>query len=188
MNIIKKNLAQIVIVFAVILAGSLALFNAHQASASIAVDTSAPTDRYLMYELFASTTAETTIATTTSATSTNIIPYFDSSGRLVSGAADLRGAKRATFFFTRGDTSGQGNTGKSVFRVQVSRDGTNWNDYSYLIGTDVAETATSTVTISAATSTTVVSMDLLKHSFFSARCIVVETTDGEHTCSAAVQY
>lgn len=188
MNIIKRNLTELLIVLAVIVAGTLALFNAHRASASIAVDTSAQTDRYRMYELFASTTAETTIATTTSATSTNITPYFDSSGRLINGAVDLRGAKRATFFFARSDTTGQGNTGKSVFRVQVTRDGTNWNDYSYLLGVDVAETATSTVTINAATSTSIVSMDLLKHSFFSARCIVVETTDGEHTCSAAVQY
>lgn len=189
MNITKRHQTKIVIALGVLAATLFLMFSfySQQAHASLAVDTSALADKYRSYETFASSTNETIIATSTSATSTNITAYFDSAGRLINGAIDLRGAKRATWYFSRGDTTGQGNSGKSIFRIQTSRDGVTYNDYSHLLGVDASLTATSTVTISAATSTVVESMDL-NGAFYSARCIVQEVTDGEHSCAAAVQY
>lgn len=143
---------------------------------------------YRNYSFFASSTDNGVNATTTSATSSNIIPYFDAQGRYDDGTLAIAGAKKVTFYFSRGDTSGAGNTGRSVFSVEVSPDGTTWYDFDRLIGDDLSATATSSVTINAATSTFVGSMDLTYHNFLKARCVVVETTDGEHTCRATAEY
>ncbi len=189
-NFISKYTAKEYFLCALAIVGVLAIcayLAPMNAGASIAVNNTAISNQYRLYNLFASTTAESTLATTTSATSTNITAYFDSAGNLIDGTVDLRGAKKVTLYFSR-DAGTGGNAGKSVFRVQTSRDGTNWDDFNKLVGADVSATATSTVTISAATSTVVVGMDILKDSFFKARCIILETTDGSHSCAAAVQY
>lgn len=136
------------------------------------------------YNFFATSSTDTTYATTTTATSTGMTPYFDASGRLDNGTADIRGAKKVTFYFGRG--TGGGNTGNSQFKVQVSPDGTNWYDFNKLRGPDVSNTATSSYTIVAATSTAAVSMDLTYDVYKFARCIVNETTDGTHYCAATV--
>lgn len=155
---------------------------------AIVSDQGAVSDKTVHYQFFASSTVAAKYATTTSATSTNLVAYFDSSGRLVDGALDVRGAKKVTLYFSRGDTTGQGNTGLSVFSVEVTPDRSTWYDFNRLLGQDVSETATSSVTINAATSTTVVHMDLDNQTYQAVRCIVVETTDGEHTCAATVEY
>lgn len=141
------------------------------------------------YEFFASSTSPSTIATTTSATSTSIIPYFDSFGRYDDGAVSLAGAKKATFYFGRG--WGGGNSGSTNFSVEVTPNGTDWYDFNKLIqnsATSTYPTTLSSVTITAATSTVITSMDLSSDTFLKARCVVVETTDGSHTCSATVEY
>lgn len=126
-------------------------------------------------------------ATTTSATSTNIIAAFDADGRLDNGTVDVRGAESATFYFSRGGSTGA-NTGLTVFSVEGSPDGTNWYDVNRLITNDVSGTATSSYTINAATSTAITSIDLTQHNFKRLRCIALETTDGDHTCRATISW
>lgn len=191
MNTIRKNLEGIL--FAVLLiVGIFAALLPH-ASGSISVDTSAAVNTYKVYELFASTTAETTIATTTTATSTNINQYSDSRGRIVTGVADLRGAKKVTFYFTRGGIT-HANTGTSTFNVQTTRDGVNWDNYNMLVpnaATSTIVTKFSSVQLPAsgppATTTAIYFMDSFG-GFFGARCVAVLQVDGEQSCSAAVQY
>lgn len=124
-------------------------------------------------------------ATTTNATSTNI---GDGTGALT-----IAGAKRVTFYLSRGGTVST-NTGTSTFNIQVTPDGTNWYNFNKM------EPATTTADVSghvahlgalaiqAATSTIIAAMDLEMDTFYQARCIVVETIDGEHSCSATVEY
>ena len=130
-------------------------------------------------------------ATTTTATSTNT-----SDG---GGYFKIAGAESVNLFFQRGDTTGQGNTGTSTFSVQVTPDGSSWYDYTHLqrvtnvttgdtYFTRVANTnsGASVTNTGAATSTTVYRMDAL--GWYAVRCIVVEQTDGEHTCKASAEF
>jgi len=137
------------------------------------------TGRFLSYTFFS--------ATTTSATSTNIIASFDADGRLDDGSVDVRGAESATFYFSRGGATGA-NTGATKFEVEGSPDGVTYYDIGRLIQTDVSGTATSSVTITAATSTVPVSVDLTQHNFKRLRCQAIETTDGDHTCTATIAW
>ena len=153
---------------------------------------SSSVDKVVVYNFFASSTAPNSLplnATTTSATSTNVVPAFDTNGQLDNGYAVIAGAKKVTFFFSRGDTTGKGNTGLSDFRIQVSKDGTEWLNYNGF-ATSSAPTANrlASTTISAATSTTALSMDLMYNTYFAARCIVVEVTDGESSCQARIEF
>lgn len=122
-------------------------------------------------------------ATSTTATSTNLTGG--------GGYFKIAGAKRVSLYFSRAWNS-TGNTGSSLFKVQVTPDGTNWYDYGQLKQATTTNNANdyavraSSFTISAATSTTVASMETL--GFYGVRCIVVETTDGSHTCTAAAEY
>lgn len=122
-------------------------------------------------------------ATTTTATSTNITGG--------GGYMQINGAKKVTFYFSRGDTNGTGNTGNTNFRLQVTRDGDTWEYFNKLVqnlATSTDPTSLSSVTISAATSTVVASMDLQYDTFYAVRCIAVETTDGQHTCKANAEF
>lgn len=179
-------------IFGVILALGLLLVVAGMANGGV-VSSEIPTnqDTVVNYEFFASSTAPTTVATTTSATSTNIRPYFDSNGRYDDGSVSLVGAEKATFYFSRGGAT-SANTGTSTFSIEVSPDGSNWYDFNKLVQNRATSTANITildsVAIEAATSTTIVSLDLRYDAFVKARCIVVETIDGEHRCRATVEY
>ena len=161
---------------------------------AISVETPTVTaNLFRTYQFFASTTVPTTIATTTSATSTNITPFFSTSGVKDNGYMDIAGAKDVTLYFTRGDALGQGNTGTSTFRVQISPDGTNWHDYNALrqatttIATaDKFYTYYGNVVIVAATSTQIMKMAEL--GWQAIRCIVIEGVDGEHGCKATAQF
>lgn len=157
-----------------------------------AISNDAPTvtgGTFRTYEFFASTTEPTTVATTTSATSTNIIAFTDTSGRVDNGYFVVAGAKKVTLFFSRGDTTGQGNSGSSDFRIQVSDDGSNWYNYNGLATSSIATLVrTASTTISAATSTSIYSMDIAHGAFYAIRCIVVEVTDGEHRCRALAEF
>lgn len=159
------------------------------------VTTNSPTsiNVYQSYTFFATSTNQTTFATTTSATSTNILAWVDSNGRVDIGSANLAGAKKATFEFKRADDLSS-NTGKSTFRVQVSPDGSNW----YYWGKWV-ENASSTLGFTnktyavtafdvTGTTTVTVSMDLTNDTFSSARCLVQEATDGAHSCKVNISY
>lgn len=146
---------------------------------------------YQNYTFFASSTSQIIYATTTTATSTNITPWVDASGRIDNGYFVVAGAKRVQFYFTRGDKLGGGNTGNTVFKVQVSPDGSNWYDYNSLFAnssTTLTSSSAATVTVSAATSTVLTALDLAKFTPYAVRCIVVETTDGSHECSASADW
>jgi hypothetical protein len=117
-------------------------------------------------------------ATTTSATSTATTDG--------TGAFKVVGAKKLHFYFSR--AWGAGNSGSSKFEVEVSPDGTNWYDFGRLLLIDASQTASSTVWISAATSTVQASLDLEDTTFHSVRCQVVEVTDGSHTCAASIEF
>lgn len=179
------------IIVPLVAVASLAFYSLAVAG-SMSVNEGANADKYRYYQFFASSTAPSTVATTTSAVSTSIIPYFDSEGRLDNGTLDIRGAEQVTVFFSRGGATGP-NTGSSLFKIQVTPDGSRWLDYKDLrtidaeIGANsVYGTRTGSSTIAAATSTTMFTMDA--KGFRAIRCHVTETTDGEHACAAAVQY
>lgn len=143
------------------------------------------------YDFFASSTAPSTIATSTSATSTNITPYFTSAGTYDDGSFSINGAKKVTVYFTRGDVNGTGNTGHSTFRLQITPDGTNWYDWDRLaqnVATTTNAMATSTVTLTAGTTTRILGMDFRYETFKAMRCVVVEATDGSHQCRASAEW
>ena len=126
-------------------------------------------------------------ATTTTATST-----ASTKGDGIVGTARVNGADKITFVFSRGDTTGTGNTGTSSFNVAVSADNVNWVGYNKLI-TNVVNSNSQTLTrVSAVslsgTTTGFASMDLEHDQINYVRCGVVETTDGEHTCKAYARY
>ena len=117
-------------------------------------------------------------ATTTSATSTT---------QPGDGIFKIAGAKRVTLYFSR--AWAVTNTGSSTFSIQVTPDGTNWYNYNTLaqnLATSTYPTTLASVVIEAATSTTIVQMDKL--GFDSIRCVVVEATDGAHTCKAVAEF
>lgn len=130
-------------------------------------------------------------ATTTTATSTNGANLPDRTLR-------IDGAKHVTWYFGRGGATGP-NTGTTTFKVQVSRDGSEWFDYSMLQRVTSYATADTYFTRlaaptagsgananCAATSTCMYKMDALGYHF--ARCIAVEQVDGEHTCRASATF
>ncbi len=187
--------------FGIVFLGLIAAFSffwySEKTSASITMDQGAPSDAYKVYELFASSTAETTLATTTSATSTNIVAYADSSGRIINGAADVRGAKKVVVYFSQGGLT-SANTGTSTFSVQTTRDGTNWQNYSMLI-TDTTNTNAQTLTrVSSVTlpggvtgihATTTVDYALdLTGGYQAIRCIALLTGSSEQGCAVGVTY
>ena len=129
-------------------------------------------------------------ATTTNATSTT-----------ASINANVQGAKKATFYFQRGDTTGQGNTGTSTFSIQVSRTNSatqsDWITYNKLIDNvtnSISQNLTRVGSVAMGndmgngTSTKIYSMDLQHDNIQFVRCIVVETTDGEHSCRGEFEF
>lgn len=148
-------------------------------------------DTFRQYTFFATSTSQTNFATTTTATSTNINQWTDSSGRIDRGYFVIAGAKKVTMYFSR-DAGTGANEGSTNFKVQSSPDGTTWYDFTRLVqatSTSVSNAVEqSTATISAATTTLQYGLDLDYDATFAVRCIVVETTDGSHSCSATAQF
>lgn len=174
---ITKKLGVFFAVMAVLAAG-LYLYSVNLPKADASVSFSVATQPSHTYKYFTFFNATTTTATSTNTT--------DGGGYFV-----IAGAQRVTFFFSRGDTSGQGNSGSTNFKIQVTPDGVNWFDYKTLYQNTASSTygfTASSETISAATSTTIDYMDGTKNTFYAARCIAVETTDGEHTCKASADF
>lgn len=122
-------------------------------------------------------------ATTTTATSTNVSNPSSGNGYL-----NILGALKVELFFSRGDTTGTGNAGNSIFSIQVTPDGVNWYDYNkLLLGTSTSQGMQSPIIVSG-TSTVVLSLDLRTDTFLGVRCKVVEITDGEHTCKGLAEF
>lgn len=159
---------------AILLIGSFGVFVRAEAARDLRVPTH-QTQQYEYYNFFS--------ATTTSATSTNTTD---------GGYLSTTGAKKVTFFFSRGGATGP-NTATSTFNVQVTPDGQTWYNYNKLISNasntnSQTLTRVATVAIEAATSTVVAGLDLEHEAFYGVRCIVVETTDGDHTCKATAEF
>lgn len=118
-------------------------------------------------------------ATTTNATSTT-----------AGINAYIEGAKRATFYFKRGDTTGTGNSGSSLFKIEVARTNStsdaDWVVYNKLIDNVTNANTQNLTRVGSAslsgTSTKIYSMDLANDNISFVRCVNVETTDGEATC------
>ena len=183
----KKYILPIVAIAFII---GIGIYN--EAKAYITLDTSTLTVQYRIVDFFATSTNQGPgIATSTSATSTDISGYFDTSGRYDNGIAYIGGAKKVTLYFGRSQFGGI-NTGTSTFRIQVTPDGSNWYDYNKLIQNIATSTTNVTpvtsVTISAATSTTITSMDLVYDNFYGIRCIETIAGNGQNTCRATIAY
>lgn len=123
-------------------------------------------------------------ATTTTATSTNTT---DGGGYFV-----VNGAKKVVMYFIHGGTATTSTAG-ATFKVQGTRDGTNWVDIKRLLGPDVSATATSTYAIQGATTTDPVALDLEHRTFYAIRCITVQFNanlqgDGEQTCIGSAEF
>lgn len=194
MKAIKNNFGLVVVCVAM-LATALLIIQTRQAFGNITEEQPAKVGKYQLYTFFASSTSQTNFATTTNATSTAITQWTDSNGQIDKGFFPIAGAKRVSFFFKRGDTTGQGNSGSTNYRVQVSPtcspSESDWLYYNKLVqnsATSTDLTTLSSVTISAATSTTVASMQLENDTFCAARVTVVETTDGEHSVKASADF
>lgn len=159
------------LLLAAILATGALLAVAQQVYAGSTYDKPTPVDNYVDHTFFT--------ATTTTATSTNAADLPDRTLR-VDGADDV------VLYFGRGDTKGTGNSGSTVFKVQTSRDGSEWFDYNTLLLNSATSSPTSFafVTLPAGTSTVQARMQYNGYHFI--RCISVETTDGEATCRASV--
>ena len=129
-------------------------------------------------------------ATTTNATSTT-----------ASINASVQGARKATFYFQRGDTTGTGNTGTSTFSIQVARTNSatqsDWITYNKLIDNvtnSISQNLTRVGSVAMGndmgngTSTKIYSLDLQHDNVQFLRCIVAETTDGEHSCRGEFEF
>lgn len=118
-------------------------------------------------------------ATTTNATSTTL---------------NVAGAKKITAFVSRGDTLGTGNSGSEVQQLQVKMSGSgDWVTYNRMIdnvtNSNVQNlTRVANMALAAGTSTKIYSADLSTDVIEQIRCVRIETTDGEGTCSVLVQY
>lgn len=180
-----------VAVCAYILMGIVAI-GIHQTQANVTRNDPAAVNNFQEYTFFATSTNQSGFATTTSATSTNITPWFDTNGRKDNGYFVVAGAKAVSVFFSRDAGTGS-NNGSTAFNVQVSYDGSNWVDYNKLVSNVTNSnsqtlTRVANVTITAATTTTMVGVDVQNDAIYAIRCIVVETTDGSHSCKATARY
>ncbi len=173
-----------------ILFSAVLLLNNQAAYGNVTQQDPAPTGHRLdHYQFFATTSPQVTFATTTliTATSTSITSWLDSAGRRDNGYFVVAGAEAATLYFSRSAGLGS-NNGSTVFDFQVSDDGTNWYDYDKILMTNTGATTTPTYTISAATTTTVVNVDLREKAFYAIRCIILNVTDGAASCKATARY
>lgn len=171
---------------------SVASIAISQVHANVTVSNGRPVpSTWQRYQFFATSTAQTNFATTTTATSTTINAWYDSNGQVDNGYFVIAGAKKVNVYFSRGDTNGQGNAGSSTYSVQVTGK-TNPTEADWLYFTKLVPATTTTQVgagvIAAATSTIGFGLDIDSNAFYAIRCIVVEATDGEHTCAASAQY
>lgn len=142
------------------------------------------------YTFFSTSTDQTVFSTTTTATSTAINAWFNSNGERDNGAFPIAGAKNVTFYFNR-DGNLQANTGTTNYRIQftpkVSPAETDWYYFNDWVSATSTDTYSTNIALKA-TSTSEVVMDLVGRGFYAVRCIVVETTDGAHSCAASAEY
>ena len=176
---------------------SLIIIGRNSTFGSTAKNELAPVGQFQRFVFFATSTAAATpnqnFSTTTNATSTDITSYFDDNSFLDKGYFVIKGAKKVTMYFAR---DAETDIGNSKFSVQVTPDGITWLNYNKLIS-NVTNSNSQTLTrnrfvtiTGSATSTnatTTASLDPYD-SWYGVRCIVIETTDGMHYCSATATW
>jgi N-acetyl-beta-hexosaminidase len=100
----------------------------------------------------------------------------------------VAGAKKVSFMFTRTNHS----SGSSAFSVEVSLDGTTYVAYNKLISNVTntnAQTLTRVASVSLASNTsTYATMDLEHDAIYSIKVTATETTDGNHTAKAIIEW
>lgn len=100
----------------------------------------------------------------------------------------IAGAKKVTLILTRANHA----AGTSTFDVDVSLDGTTYVDFNQLITNAINGIGEGLVRVAsvalAANGTSIVSLDLENHAFFSMKLNVVEVTDGTHSAKALIEF
>lgn len=196
-----SNRFKLVAVCVAMLATAFLLIQTQRTFGHVTEEQPSQTGKFKTYTFFATSTNQQSVggspfyATTSTATSTNITPWFDSNGQLDSGFMTIAGAKRVTFFLSRGDRVGTGNAGSTNYRVQVSPtcspSESDWLYYNKLVqnlATSTDITTLSSITIPAGTSTVIASLQLENDTFCATRVIAVEATDGDHSAKASADY
>jgi hypothetical protein len=178
----------------VLLAATLFFASWHKAFGDVQTSYAQVTGSYETYTFFATSTNQTGFATSTSATSTNITAWTNSNGAIDRGYFVTAGAQKVTFFFTRGDTLGTGNTGNSQFRVQVTNktnptenDWVYYNALSQNLSTSTSGTLIGQFAAPAGTSTLIGSLQY-GDEFYAVRCIAVRITDGDDKCAVSASF
>ena len=101
-----------------------------------------------------------------------------------SGAQIIAGARSVTLNLT--STAGDG-VSTSTFKTQVSLDGTTYFDYNKLITNNTSLTRASSAVL-VGTTTASYTMDLEGESYYTFRCVSVETGTTTATCDALIQF
>jgi len=105
-----------------------------------------------------------------------------------SSAINIENAKKVTFLFSRTDHG----SGKTVFTVTASLDGTTFTAYNKLVA-NAANANTETVLRAAnydtgtANASAIYSMDLQYDTFKEIKVVATETTDGTHTAKVLIE-
>lgn len=194
----------VVMVLSIVLVASI-----QQAHGSLLDDEPAISNQFRAFNLFASSTVESVIATSTNATSTNLTAYSDSQGRIIDGSADVRGAKHIDVYATRGGTFAAANTGTSTYSIQgTSGDGI-WYYVNRLLTSTSSPTASpglvngvlqsdpnlanlptigATAPGNAATSTLHLIVDPTSLNYRALRCVSTRLVDGANSCQMVVTY
>lgn len=133
-------------------------------------------DHYLKFRFFATTTDQTVFSTSTTAVSTNIVPYWTTDGRKDSGYFVTAGASEVMLFFT--------SSAIGKFDIDISDDGTNWYDYNYLRGNDTSLTATTTATVDATTKVYLMQDGIP----YAIRCTATVVSAGNNSCRASASW
>lgn len=179
------------LVAGVLLVASILIAYSQVSFGSITKADPTPVGTIRNFTFFASSTAQVFYATSTQATSTQINQYVDSNNFVDKGYFVIAGAKKVTLFFERGGATTT-NNGESYFRVQTSKDGTDWDDYGKLmLATTTTTNLVSRVNINASVSTTTAFMNTDFGSFYAIRCITHQRTDlidGRAWCNASATW
>lgn len=100
----------------------------------------------------------------------------------------IAGAKKITLFFTRTNHS----AGSTAFSATVSADNSTFITYNKLITNavnSISEGLVRVASVSLSSNTTsTVTMDLEQDAYYSMKLTATETTDGNHTIVAVIEY
>lgn len=135
-----------------------------------------PSSDFQNFRFFATSTNQTIYSTSTTAVSTNIIPYWTTDGRKDSGYFVTAGAEEVVLYFT--------SSAIGKFDIDISDNGTNWYDYNYLRGNDVALTATTTATVDATTKVYLMQDGIP----YAIRCTATVVSAGNNSCRASASW